>query len=92
MGLLTKLTAAGGGSLLSAANGGAIAVNPLATQQSQMHANGSQPGYSVNGSGFSTVNPQFQQYNDGVANILPQPSLLDLNGATPTEYINNLPQ
>lgn len=92
MGLLTKLTTPGGGSSLSAANGGAIAVNPLATQQSQLHANGNQPGYSVNGAGFSTVNSQFQQYNDGVGNVLPQPSLLDLNGATPTEYINNLPQ
>ena len=91
MGLLTKLTTLGG-SPLSVANGGPIAVNPLATQQSKMHANGNQPGYSVNGSQFSTVNPQYQQYNDGAVNVLPQPSLLDLNGATPTAYINNLPQ
>jgi hypothetical protein len=91
MGLLTKLTTLGG-SPLSVANGGPIAVNPLATQQSKMHANGNQPGYSVDGSQFSTVNPQYQQYNDGAANVLPQPSVLDLNGATPTEYISNLPQ
>ena len=91
MGLLTKLTTLGG-SLLSVANGGAIAINPLATQQSKMHANGNQPGYSVDGSQFSTVNPQYQQYNDGAVNVLPQPSLLDLNGGTPTQYLNNLPQ
>lgn len=89
MGLLTKLQLAG--SILSVANGGPISTNPLATQASKMHASGNLPGYSLNGNGVGTVNSQYQQYDDGAVNVLPQPSLLDLNGATPTEYLNNLP-
>jgi hypothetical protein len=50
------------------------------------------PGYSLDGSDFQIVNNAFQKYNDGTSNILPQPSQLDLNGATPSQYINNLPQ
>jgi hypothetical protein len=37
------------------------------------------------------VNMAFQAYHDGVGNILPMPSQLDLNGATPPQYVNNLP-
>jgi hypothetical protein len=91
MGLLDKLTTQGG-SAYSYGNGTTPAVNPGATQLSKLHADGNQPGYSLDGSDFSTVNAAFQQYNDGVNNILPQPSQLDLNGTTPTQYINNLPQ
>jgi hypothetical protein len=89
MGLLTKLQTAG--STLSIANGGQVATNPLATQQSKLHADGNAPGYSVNGANASLVNSQYQQYVDGAPNILPQPSQLDLNGSTPSQYINNLP-
>lgn len=89
MGLLTKLT--NDGSPLSIANGGPVATNILATQQSKLHADGSNPGYSLDGANFSTVNSQYQQYVDGVNNVLPQPSQLDLNGITPSQYINNLP-
>lgn len=91
MGLLDRLTTQGG-SPLSYGNGTTPTVNPGATQLSKLHADGNQPGYSVDGSDFSTVNAAFQQYNDGVNNILPQPSQLDLNGVTPPQYINNLPQ
>lgn len=90
MGLLDKLTLQGG-SPLSYGNGTTLPINPLATQQSKLHADGNQPGYSLDGANFSTVNSNFQSYNDGVNNILPQPSQLDLDGVTPTQYINNLP-
>jgi len=90
MGLLDKLQNAG--SNFSYGNGQTPGVNPGATNQSKLHADGNQPGYSLNGSDFSTVNGAFQQYNDGVNNILPQPSQLDLDGSTPSQYINNLPQ
>ena len=90
MGLLTKLTTQG--SQYSYGNVNTTSTNPGATQQSKLHADNTQPGYSLDGSDFTTVNSAFQQYNDGVNNILPQPSQLDLNGQTPTQYINNLPQ
>ena len=75
----------------AAPNGQTPSINPLATQQSTLHADGAAPGYSLNGSDFSDVNSAYQQYNDGVVNFLPQPSLLDLDGQTPPQYINNLP-
>lgn len=90
MGLIDKLTAQG--SNLSYGNGQTPTVNPGATQLSKLHTNGNQPGYSLNGSDFGDVNTAFQAYNDGVNNILPLPSQLDINGATPNQYINNLPQ
>ena len=89
MGLLNKLTTAG--SPYSYGSGTTPTVNPGATQQSKLHTDGNQPGYSVDGSDFSTVNAAFQAYNDGVNNILPQPSQLDLNGATPAKYTDSLP-
>lgn len=90
MGLLTKLQTAG--STYSYGNGQTPATNPGATNQSKLHADGNQPGYSLDGSDFTVVNTAFQQYNDGVNNVLPQPSQLDLDGTTPNQYINNLPQ
>ena len=79
------------GSPLSYGNGSTPTVNPLATQQSKMHAIGNAPGYSLNGTDYMDVNMAFQAYNDGVGNILPMPSQLDLNGTTPPQYVNNLP-
>lgn len=79
------------GSPYSYGNGQTPSINPGATQQSQLHADGATPGYSLDGSDFSTVNSAFQQYNDGVGNALPQPSQLDLDGQTPPRYIDNLP-
>lgn len=89
MGLKDKLT--NGGSSLSIANGNTPSTNPGATGQSNLHAQGTTPGYSLDGSDFSGVNTAFQQYVDGVGNVLPQPSQLDLNGVTPPQYLNNLP-
>ena len=80
------------GSPYSYGNGTTPIVNQGATQQSKLHADGNMPGYSLDGSDFQIVNNAFQKYNDGTSNILPQPSQLDLNGATPSQYINNLPQ
>ena len=90
MGLLDKLTTTG--TPYSYNNGTTPNTNPGATSLSKLHTDGNLPGYSVDGSNFTDVNAAFQSYNDGVNNILPQPSNLDLGGATPSQYINNLPQ
>jgi hypothetical protein len=46
----------------------------------------------MNGANAQAVNAAYVAYNDGYNNSLPQPSQLDLNGATPSQYLNNLPQ
>jgi len=89
MGLLDKLTQ--NGSPLSNGNGQTPQINAGATKQSLLHADGNQPSYSINGANFSAVNNAANNYNDGQANILPQPSQLDLGGLTPPRYIDNLP-
>lgn len=66
-------------------------VNPGATQQSKLHADGDQPSYSLNGANKSAVNAAYNEYLDGSPNPLPQPSQLDLNGASPSKYLDNLP-
>lgn len=58
MGLLTKLTTEG--SNLSKYDGATPPVNPLATKQSKLHADGSQPGYSLNGAP-PTITPSGQK-------------------------------
>ena len=88
MGLLTKLTT--DGSPYSIANGLPIAVNPLATNSSTLHADGTLPGYSLDGSGTATVNGQYQAYVDGTPNTLPAPTTLDLPG-TPVHYLDIFP-
>ncbi len=99
MGLLDILTTQG--SAYSQYDGGNIPINPLATDQSKLHADLSgQPGYSLNGANTSTVSVQYNSYDDGVINPLPLPSELDLNGVIPPisaggqalPYLNNLPQ
>lgn len=80
-----------GSPFTAAPNGQTPSINPLATQQSTLHADGASAGYSLNGSDFSDVNSAYQAYNDGAVNFLPQPSLLDLDGQTPPQYLNNLP-
>jgi len=88
-GLRDKLTT--DGSVLSYGNGQTPATNPLATQQSKLHADGNQAGYSLDGSDFADVNGAFQAYNDGKNNVLPMPSQLDLNGQRPSTYSDNGP-
>jgi hypothetical protein len=90
MGLLDKLTTEG--SNLSAYDGNNPAVNPLATQQSKLHADGNAPGYSLNGANANLVTTQYNGYEDGTPNQIPFPSQLDLNGTTPVQYLDNLPQ
>ena len=80
------------GTPLSINNGVTPSINPGATQQSKLHADGNAPSYSMNGANAQTVNAAYTAYNDGVTNALPQPSQLDLNGVTPSQYLNNLPQ
>ena len=98
MGLYNMLTTQG--STLTAYNGTTPPVNPLATQQSKLHADGNAPGYSLDGTQTVLVTNQYNAYLDGVGNQIPQPSLLDTNGAIPPStpggqalpYLNNLPQ
>lgn len=90
MGLLDMLTTQG--SNLSAYNGTQPPVNPLATQQSKLHADGNAPGYSLNGANSNLVTNQYNAYEDGVGNQIPLPSQLDINGITPSQYLDNLPQ
>ena len=89
MGLLDKLN--NQGSVLTAYDGKTPKINPLATKQSQLHANGNQPGYSLDGSNASIVSADYTAYNDGYNNALPQPSQLVLNGKTPSIYLDNPP-
>jgi hypothetical protein len=56
----------------------------LVTKQSTLHADGASAGYSLDGTDFNDVNNDYQQYNDGIVNFLPQPSELDINGAIPS--------
>jgi hypothetical protein len=88
-GLRDKLTT--DGSVLSYGNGQTPNVNIGATQQSKLHADGNQAGYSLDGSDFTDVNDAFQTYNDGTNNVLPMPSQLDLNGQRPPTYSDNGP-
>lgn len=90
MGLLDMLTTQG--SNLSAYDGAQPPVNPLATQQSKLHADGNAPGYSLAGTNANLVTTQYNGYEDGVGNQIPLPSQLDLNGITPAQYLDNLPQ
>jgi hypothetical protein len=67
---------------LTPTNGNTPSINPLSTRQSKLHAFGEgngQPGYSIDGSQYSEVSPQYNSYVDGDTNILPDPTSLDLN-------------
>ena len=89
MGILTTLTTLG--SAYTSYDGATPSTNPLATQQSKLHSDGGQPGYSLNGANTNQVTSEYNSYNDGVGNQIPLPSLLDIDGITPTQYLNNLP-
>lgn len=83
MGLKEKLLNTG--SPLSVANGQTPTINPLSLATSKLHT-----GYSTTGANASEVNNQYAEYNDGMPNVLPQPSQLDL-ASEPTKYLDNLP-
>ena len=82
MGLKEKLIT--GQTALSKNNGGPNTKLAASTQQSTLHGrlNGA-AGYSLDGSDFINVNKNYQEYSDGVPNLLPNPSVLDTNGVTP---------
>ena len=89
MGLLNKLQTVG--SVYTTYDGNTPPINPLATNQSNLHGNlagAVNGGYSLNGGpSFQSVNNAYQSYDDGqagaFANSLPLPSTLDLNGVNP---------
>jgi hypothetical protein len=89
MGILTTLTTQG--SAYTSYDGTTPTTNPLATQQSKLHSDGT-AGYSLNGAFSNQVSNQMNTYQDGQTNPLPLPSQLDLNGATPSQYILNAPE
>jgi hypothetical protein len=90
MGLLDKLTT--DGSNLSINDGNTPFTNPLATGTS-IHSDGTPDNsYSLNGSNASTIGNLVSQYEDGITNPLQLPSNLDLQGLTPLQYLNNLPE
>jgi len=95
MGLLDLLTKTG--TPFSTGNGTTPSINPGATKQSKLHADGNQASYSLNGANAPAVNKAYVEYNDGYNNALPQPSQLDLNGQKPVvagklPYLDNLPK
>jgi hypothetical protein len=90
MGILTQLQTKG--SNLTAYDGATPPVNVGATKSSKLHADGNLASYSLNGSNASDVIAAYNAYLDGVPNPLPQPSTLDLNGSTPSRYLDNLPK
>ena len=87
MGLKDKLIT--GQSTLSKNNGGPNNKLVASTQESNLHGrlNGL-PGYSLDGSDFINVNKNYQEYSDGVPNLLPNPSVLDTNGVTPKSALS----
>jgi hypothetical protein len=85
MGLLDKLV--NKDSNLTPFDGATPSTNPLATAQSKMHDS-----YSITGQNAGAVNSDYQQYLDGVNNLLPTPSQLDLGGQIPPiapQFFNN---
>lgn len=87
MGLKDKLLK--DGSTLTPYDGNTPVPNVLSTKASLLHAGVSgQPGYSLNGQFAFQVGREYTSYDDGVPNVLPQPSILDLNGVTPPKYKN----
>ena len=96
MGLFDLLTKGNNGNRatdLSKWYGATPPLNPLGTKQSTMHANGragatlrARPGYSLNGSFPNPTIVGWAQYDDGVPNPLPKPSLLDLDGKELPKY------
>ena len=90
MGLLDKLTT--DGSSLTINDGNTPLTNPLATGTS-IHSDGTPDNsYSLNGSNASAIGNLVSQYEDGITNPLKLPSNLDLQGLTPPQYLNNLPE
>jgi hypothetical protein len=83
MGILTKLQTQG--SAFTSYDGTTPTVNPLATDQSKLHADlAGAPGYSLNGANTPLITAEYNAYDDGSSTNIPLPSLEDLNGVIPT--------
>lgn len=84
------------GSKYTKYNGTTPTPNPGTTKQSKLHADGTDPGYSLGGAFKSEVSKAYQAYDDGdSSNTLPPPSQLDRkDGLVPDsdKYIYNLPE
>lgn len=77
------------GSDLSKHDGATPPINPLAEATSALHAKpDGEAGYSLAGGNSADVKKAYNEYEDGVANIIPQPSKLDLDGKKPKGYSN----
>jgi len=90
MGILDRYLAGGtaGTNLCTCFTNGnnAATILDASTANSKLHYddNGTFVGsYSINGQNASTVTTQQQQYNDGVPNLVPPPSVLDTEGRIP---------
>jgi hypothetical protein len=88
MGLQDKLL--NQGSTLSKNNGGNNETLGGSSRESRLHGtpNGD-GGYSLNGSNFTEVNQNYQEYSDGIPNTLPSPSALDINGIKPISALKD---
>ena len=77
------------GSALSKHDGATPPTNPLTLKTSKLHAQADgTAGYSLDGADKAEVSRAYNAYDNGQANVVPQPSGLDLNGKTPTGYSN----
>ncbi len=77
------------GSKWSKHDGATPPTNPLVEKTSGLHAKpDGKAGYSLDGGQSQEVKKAYNEYEDGVANIIPQPSKLDLNGQRPKGYTN----
>ena len=61
---------------------------PLTPGSLHYDAKTNKPSYSVDGTNKAAVNADFIKYNDGVANQLPNPTLLDLEDPITKDPIN----
>jgi hypothetical protein len=78
------------GSLYTAYDGATPSINPLATKTSELHAKPTgKAGYSLDGTDKTKVQGQYDGYADGVLDILPAPSTLDVNGLVPTTALKD---
>lgn len=77
------------GSDLAKHDGTTPPINPLAQTTSGLHAEpDGTAGYSLAGGNAADVTKAYNEYEDGVTNIIPQPSKLDLDGKKPKGYSN----
>jgi len=88
MGLKERLIT--GQSTLSKNNGAPTTPLAASSQESKLHGTlDGTAGYSLTGADFIDVNKNYQEYSDGVPNLLPTPSVLDAEGKTPKSPLSS---